>query len=274
MSDFIASVQEYFDGDTVRAIVHALIIVIVGFGLARLVSRRLRTPMLQAQQNLILKRALSAVLIVVSLAWSLSTLGLDLKVVLGAAGILTVALGFAAQTSVSNLISGAFLMGERPFGVGDVIRVDDITGEVLSIDSMSIKLRTFDNLLVRIPNETMLKANLINLSYFPIRRYDMLIGVAYDTDMAKVRTVLMDVARRNPLCLNEPAPLFLFLAFGESALELQFSIWSKREAFLDMRTSMHEQIKKAFEEHGIEIPYPQRVVHLRETRQTAAPENG
>jgi small-conductance mechanosensitive channel len=176
---------------------------------------------------------------------------------------MTVAIGFAAQTSVSNLISGVFLMAERPFSLSDVIRVNDITGEVLSIGSMSVKLRTFDNLLVRIPNETMLKANVVNFTHFAIRRYDMKIGISYKEDIVRVREVLFDVAHRNPLCLEDPKPIIIFQAYGESALELQFSVWAARENWLPLRNTMHEEVKRAFDEHGIEIPFPQRTVHMQ-----------
>ncbi|MFN9975907.1 MAG: mechanosensitive ion channel family protein, partial [Phycisphaerae bacterium] len=113
---------------------------------------------------------------------ALDSLGFDLKVLLGAAGILTVAVGFAAQTSASNLISGLFLMFERPFVVGNSIVIGDLRGEVVAIDMLSTKIRTFTNMMVRIPNETLVKSNIVNLSYFPIRRVDLEVGVAYSSD--------------------------------------------------------------------------------------------
>lgn len=265
MSDLWNDIRVYLDDEQVRAIVRAALIMIVGVILSRLVSRRLRLGLLQAQQSMIARKLLSTTLLIVFFAWAISTLGLNIGVVLGAAGVLTVALGFAAQTSVSNLISGAFLMAEGPFAIGDVIRVGDVTGEVLSIDALSIKLRTFDNLMVRVPNETMLKANIINLSHFPIRRYDMQIGVAYDSDIEQVRQALEQVALDNPLCLTDPAPTLIFLAYGDSALQLQFSVWAARETFLDMRTSMHLEVKRAFDRQGIQIPFPQRTIHVLPT---------
>jgi small-conductance mechanosensitive channel len=263
MDDILPTVQEFLAREYVRDIGKAVLIMLGGVLVSRLVSRRLHLLGLHAQQAMMLRRLGSVMILVLAAAWALSELGMNLGVVLGAAGILTVAIGFAAQTSVSNLISGVFLMAERPFSLSDVIQVGDITGEVLSIDSMSVKLRTFDNLLVRIPNETMLKANVINLTHFPIRRYDMKIGISYKEDIVRVRKVLFEVAHHNPLCLEDPKPIILFQAYGESALELQFSVWAARENWLPLRNTMHEEVKRAFDEHGIEIPFPQRTVHMR-----------
>jgi len=87
------------------------------------------------------------------------------------------------------------------------------------------------------------------------------VGVAYKEDTERVRKILFDVADRNPICLDEPAPLFIYKGYGDSALELQFSVWAKRENFLVLRNTMQEEIKRAFDEHGIEIPFPHRTLY-------------
>src|SRR5690554_8088283 len=135
--------------------------------------------------------------------------GFSLDVVLGAAGILTVAIGFASQTSASNIISGLFLVMEKPFEIGDVIEVDATIGEVVAIDLLSVKLRTPDNLYVRIPNETLIKTRVINRSKFPIRRIDLAIGIAYAEDVERVSNLLLQLAEQNPECLEEPIPFVL-----------------------------------------------------------------
>ncbi|WP_019591294.1 mechanosensitive ion channel family protein [Thioalkalivibrio sp. ALE20] len=260
---WIARSVELMTADAVLAWVRAAIYLGVGLLLARVVSRtliRVAGRHLDAQQAMLVRRIGFYLVLVLAGVSALRELGFDLTVLLGAAGILTVAIGFASQTSASNLISGLFLIGERPFAVGDVVRVGDVTGEVLSIDMLSVKLRTFENLMVRVPNETLVKSQLTNLTRFPIRRLDMQIGVAYHADIVRVREILMDVADREPLCLEEPRPLFIFLEFGDSALKLQFSVWAKRENFLDLRNRMHIAVKKAFDDAGIEIPFPQRTL--------------
>ncbi len=215
-------------------------------------------------QFAVLGRRVSYYLVLgLTFASALRELGLDLGVLLGAAGVLTVAVGFAAQTSAANLISGLFLMTEGPLVVGEVIQVAGTTGEVLSIDLLSVKLRTFDNLYVRVPNETLVKAQITNLTRHPIRRYDMQVSVAYDAKIAKVREVLMDVAEKNPLALREPCPIIIFQSFGESAVNLQFSVWTARDNYIDLRNGLAEDVKEAFERQRIEIPYPHRAIVTR-----------
>jgi len=235
-----------------------------GLLLARLASRgaaRLVAGSADTHQEILVRRVVFYGVAGLFVASALSELGVDLSILLGAAGILTVAIGFASQTSASNIISGLFLIGEKPFGVGDVIRVSGTVGEVLSIDLMSVKLRTFDNLFVRIPNETMIKTEVTNLMRFPIRRYDLQVGVAYNEDIREVRDVLMEVADANPLCLEEPAPLIIFQGYGDSALQHQFSVWAKTENYLELRNTIPVEVKEAFDERGIEIPYPHRTLY-------------
>jgi small-conductance mechanosensitive channel len=187
--------------------------------------------------------------------------GFDLTVLLGAAGILSVAVGFASQTSASNIISGLFLIGERAFEVGDVIKVDTITGEVLSIDLLSVKIRTFDNLYVRIPNEDLMKSRVTSLTRHQIRRFDLQIGIAYKEDIKKARQVLNQVAADFHLCLDEPAPLVIMQGFGESSIDIQFSVWASKENYLALRNGIYERVKEAFDKEGIEIPFPHRTLY-------------
>ncbi|MEJ2044837.1 MAG: mechanosensitive ion channel family protein [Reinekea sp.] len=230
-----------------------------GFLVARLVSTgitRLLYDQLSSHSRLLLRRGLFYLVLVLFLISALRELGFDLSVLLGAAGILSVAIGFASQTSASNLISGIFLMVERPFSIKDLIRIGNTTGEVISIDLLSVKLRTFDNLFVRIPNETVIKSEVTTLTKYPIRRLDLQVCVAYKEDIDLVKDILLDIAKNNSLCLAEPEPLIIFLGFGESSVDLQFSIWAKRENFLEVKNGMYEMIKKKFDESGIEIPFP------------------
>ena len=180
---------------------------------------------------------------------------------LGAAGLITIAIGFASQTSVSNLISGLFLIGERAIEIGEIIEVEGTIGEVLSVDLLSTKIRTFDNLLVRVPNETMVKTKITNMTRFPIRRIDLEVGVDYKDDLRQVKELLFDLADNNPLALEEPRPLFLVRNFGDSAIELQFSVWTVHANFLELKSNLLMEIKEAFEKVGINIPFPQVTFH-------------
>lgn len=248
--------------DQVLQGVRAITALLIGIILARFISRRLqRSQRFAPQQTLLIRRLSSTVILAVAFMWFLRELGFELGPLLGAAGIVTVAVGFASQTALSNVISGVFLIGEQPFVVGDFITVADRTGEVVSIDLMSVKLRTFDNLLVRVPNESMIKSNVTNLTHFPIRRMDLIVGVAYKEKLAHVEGVLMEVADANPLCLEEPPPRCIYTGFMDSSVSIQFSVWTAKDNFLDARNALYVEIKQALDEAGIEIPFPHRTVY-------------
>lgn len=255
---------EFIASDRFMQFIHAGILLVVGFLLASIVSRfvfKMLSSRFNTHHSTLFRRLTYWVVLLLFLTSALQQLGFSIGVLLGAAGVLSVAIGFASQTSASNLISGLFLVGEKPFELGDIITIGNTTGEVLSVDLLSVKLRTFDNLFVRIPNETLIKTEMTNLTRFPIRRFDLKVGVAYRENIAKVREVLMQVAEKNPLCLDEPAPLFMFLGFGDSSLDLQFSVWAKRENFRDLRNTLQEEIKNAFDAADIEIPFPHRSLY-------------
>ncbi len=244
-------------------LLQAALLIGAGFLLARLARFTINRTFvsLTAQQRLLLRRGVSYAIFLLFFISGLKELGFDFSVLLGAAGIVTLAVGFASQTSVSNIISGLFLVMERSVEVGDIITVNGRTGEVLTVDLLSTKLRTFDNLLVRIPNETMVKAEIVNLNRFPIRRIDVKLGVAYKEDLRKVKETLLGVADRNPLCLEEPTPLIIAQGFGESAINFQFSVWATKENYLELLNSIHEDIKRSFDAAHIEIPFPHRTLY-------------
>ncbi|WP_163831986.1 mechanosensitive ion channel family protein [Spartinivicinus ruber] len=242
----------------------SLAFIIVGFILAKLATKaiaRLSKDKLTQHQSLLFQRISYYLIIALFIITALQQINVDLGVILGAAGILSVAIGFASQTSASNIISGLFLLGEKPFGVGDAIKVGSTTGEILAIDLLSIKLRTFDNLFVRIPNETIIKSEVTTLTRFPIRRFDLVVGVAYKEDLTKVKQVLLKVADDYHLCLEDPEPLYLLQGFGDSAINIQLSVWAKREDFLALKNGIIQRVKEAFDENDIEIPFPHRTFY-------------
>jgi small-conductance mechanosensitive channel len=171
-----------------------------------------------------------------------------------AAGIVTAAVAFASQTSISNFLSGMFLIVEKPFEVGDFVRINDTLGEVLSIDLLSVKIRSKDNIFVRIPNESLLKSQFENLTRFPIRRCDIKLHMGFNEDLQKLKKILLEVSKQNPLCLVSPAPEFSFLEFGEAALQLQFSVWGKQASFTSLQTSIQMDIQTAFNKYDIRLP--------------------
>ena len=244
--------------DRLLDISRALLVVVVGLTLARFAARsaeRLLLPHQDRQVAMLARKGVFWSLIALVLVTALHQLGFNLGVLIGAAGILTVAIGFASQTSASNLISGLFLLGEKPFAVGDAITVGDVTGEVLSIDALSVKLRTFDNVFVRIPNESILKDRVRTISRFPIRRFDLKLTVAFEEDLAELEKVLRSASDGNQVALQDPRPLFMLLGYEEWGIGVQFSVWAPRPDFFALRTSLTREVQQALKAAGIRIPY-------------------
>lgn len=267
MMDLSQWAMEWVSIDKLMVAGRVLFMLAVGLLTAKLAATaagRLMAGRMAPQQSMIAQRVIRYGMTVLVMVTALNELGFDLSIFVGAAGILTVAIGFASQTSASNLISGLFLMGEQPFVVGDVIRVGATTGEVISVDLLSVKLRTFDNLLVRIPNESLLRSELINVTHYPIRRVDILLRVHYKDDFLRVREVLSEVADGNTMALDEPSPIFIIQGFEECFQSIQFSVWTARHNYLPLKTELYAQIKQAFDRNNISFPYPHRIVHLQD----------
>jgi small-conductance mechanosensitive channel len=273
MESLLNSLQELVQTQQLLNIGRALLLVLAGLVIGKLISRflaRATRKVLDPHRLMLLERASFYSIVVLFSLTALTQLGFDLGVLLGTAGIVTVALAFAAQTSMSNFISGLFLIAENPFEVGDLIQLGGTVGEVLEIDVLSVKLRKFDNTFVRLPNELLIKSEFATLTKYPIRRVDLPIRVAYEEDLGQVRDMLVKIADVNPLCMEEPRPLVIFQGFGDSAQEIQFSVWALGENFLAVKNGLGEEIKRAFDEAGIDIPFPQRTVHLHSDSSTAS----
>lgn len=243
-------------GATVAAILAA-------FKLLQVILGRVLRGIVPEARLTLVKKAVRYSGIVVAVMTVFGQLGVDLTALLGAAGIVGVAVGFAAQTSVSNVISGLFLISEKSFQAGDVIQVGDVTGIVQAIDLLSIKLQTFDNRFVRIPNETLIKSNVVNVTRYPVRRHDVRVCVAYDSDLEKVKKALEEVARDNVWVLDNPEPLIVIENFGASGIDVLFGLWFEKSNMLNLRNSIMVDVKRRFDADGIEIAYPRLDVSLR-----------
>lgn len=260
LADLIA---EFWANPIYQKIGKALIVAVTGIPLVLLISRiisRVLRHRLGQQGGDLLARIVRYAGYVMVLVGVLQEFGFNLAAVLGAAGIAGVAIGFASQTSLSNLISGLFIVGERPFEKGDVIEVGTFTGIVEEIGLMALTLRTFDNRSVRIPNETLVKTNVVTVTRYPIRRVDLTIGVGYGESIEKVMRVLREAADVHPAVLDEPEPMIVFNGFGESSLNFMIGAWAVKEDVLKVKNQLPLRIKEAFDREGIEIPFPHRVL--------------
>jgi small-conductance mechanosensitive channel len=256
----IEMVLNLFNQDMLLLGLRILLIALTGTLFVRIIAvivRRTVTKNASEQSRVLVHKTIIYTGGVLVLILVMSEMGVRLSALLGAAGVLGVALGIASQKSIGNIISGFFLVSDKTFEVGDVVRIGTNTGVVYSLDLLSIKLRTFDNMFIRIPNDLIITTEIVNITRFPIRRMDFNLTVTYQSDLPRVRDILLDIADRNPLCLQEPAPLFLGKNFVQSGVEILFAVWFEKTRFVDVKNTVFLSIKERFDAEGIELPVMQ-----------------
>lgn len=259
--------SKYFNAEMFERFLRIAIILVAGLIIVYTIAfivRKLLPGNLSQQRKMIINRFISYSGIIILFFIIISELDINLTAIFGAAGIIGIVIGVASQTSIGNIVSGFFLVSEKSFELGDLIRIGDKTGTVYSIDLLSIKIRTFDNLLLRIPNQTVISSEVINVTKFPIRRFDLDISVAYKEDLGKVKSIIEKVVRKNPLCLDEPEPLITFKSFGDSGINILLGVWFEKPNFLKVKNSVFMEIKQAFDQEGIEIPFPHMSIYAGE----------
>ncbi len=241
----------------IDAIARAVLIMVVGFFISRLISAgaaKVLKKRLRAHQIMLIRRILFYFIFVLFFATAIQQLGFNISTLLGATGILTVAIGIASQTSMSNVVSGIFIIGEKPFEIGDTLKINDIQGDVISIDFLSVKIRMSNNTMVRIPNETLIKNPIVNLSYFPIRRVDLLLSIAYKENIGDIEEMLLAVAHENPLCLDEPGPSVTVADLGDLTVNIKLCAWGKTANYEKLKSALLAEIKTVFAKNNVETP--------------------
>ncbi|ASJ15464.1 mechanosensitive ion channel family protein [Thermococcus radiotolerans] len=183
----------------------------------------------------------------------------ELSAVLAAIGITGIVLGFAAQTVVSNFVSGVFMYFDKPLSIGDQVQIGELEGVVEDIRILSTRIRAWDGTLIRIPNEKLFNSNIVNFMRYPVRRVDVDMGISYSADAEKAIRIIKDVLDGIPLVLAEPEPLVYVNELSDSAVMIAIRAWAPSEKWFDVRTRIIRDVKKALDEAGIEIPFPQRV---------------
>ncbi len=260
-SDFdpAALVRQFITPERVSLGIRVILILAIGIPLIKLIRKlvqRLVRDKLSAQSEQLIIRTVYYVSILILSVSVLNEFGFKLSALLGAAGVFGVAIGFASQTSVSNIISGIFLISEKPFVIGDVVQVGSTIGTISSIDLLSIKINTPDNRFVRVPNETMIKTEVINITRFPVRRVNLDISVSYNDDLKQVLEILMDIAQNSQIALKDMEPLTSIQRFGASGIDILYGVWGNTSDYFALQNELIISIKERFDAAGIEIPYP------------------
>jgi small conductance mechanosensitive channel len=252
--------------DFLPRLLAALLVVLVFILLHRLATRALANALRDSKADPALRtvglRLARYVLFGFGFLMAANQLGFEVGSVLAGLGIVGIAIGFASQDLLSNLIAGFTILWDRPFRIGDVVTIAGTQGSVTEIGLRSTRLRTPDLRDVILPNKDVINQTIINYTSTPQLRIDLSIGVGYREDLQRVRAALLAAVEDTPGVAREPAPQVVVVALGESAVqvELRFFIGDARLE-RNLRAELLEKAKVALDEAGIEIPYPQRVVH-------------
>jgi potassium efflux system protein len=203
-------------------------------------------------------------LLLVGFLLALGALGFDLTRVTILVSAFGLGIGFGLQQIINNFVSGLILLFERPIQVGDSVQLGDLLGEVMRIGIRSSTIRTVEGAEVIVSNASLLEDKLTNWTLSDRkRRVTVDIGVAYGTDAARVIALLGDVARQFPEVLPEPAPDALLVGFGDSALDFQLRFWTEQSGWARLRSDLCVALQGALTSAGIQVPFPQREVHIR-----------
>ena len=248
-----------------------LVAAIVIFYVGRMVAKALRRFL----EKSLLKRSVDkavvsfvcgivyAVIMIATVLMALSQVGVQTTsfiAILGAAGL---AIGLALQGSLANFASGILIILFRPFKSGDFIDAGGITGTVDKIEIFQTIMKTPDNKLVIVPNAQITGSAITNYSAEATRRVDLTIGISYDSDLRKAKQLLEDIVAADPRILKDPASVIAVSALADSAVQLIVRSWVNSADYWQVYWDTLEQVKLTFDQEGIEIPYPQRVVHLQ-----------
>lgn len=210
----------------------------------------------------VLKFLYYSTLIIVFIS-TLPLIGLDPSGLLLAGGVAGIVLGFASQNIVGNLISGFFLMVERPIKIGDQVEISGISGYVIDIRIISTLIRTYDGLLVRLPNQQVFTTNITNIVGHPVRRFEYTIRIRYSDDANAAICLIKDLIDKEPFALLNPSPSVFVNDLGDSSVNITVRIWAPVNEWFGIKTRILWNIKQTLEENGIEIPLPQRIVRIQ-----------
>jgi len=199
-------------------------------------------------------------IIIIAVLAVLPTLGINPSGLLVAGGIAGIVIGIASQSVVSNLISGLFLIIERPMKIGQAVNIAGIAGVVEDIRIISTTLRTFEGLYVRIPNEKVFTTNITNYVEYVARRLEYIVGIRYSDDADKAIGIIQNLHEEHPLTLKSPTPDIFVDNLGDNAVNIIVRIWAPSTEWYGVKKELLWKIKRALEDEGIEIAFPQRTV--------------
>lgn len=266
--NFVGRLKEWMAGSGVDLLTNLLVsvvILLVGWVVIRLVDKALRKAMARANRKVLLVNFIVSV--VTKVGWAillvtiLSRLGVDVTPLIAGLGVTGFILGFAFQESLGNLASGLMIAVNEPFKVGDVVDAAGHTGSVLEVNMMATVMLTPDNKRIVLPNKGVWGGPIVNYSAMDTRRVDLQVGIAYGEDVEKAVSVIRDAVRRVPGVLATPEPAVAVAGLDASQVTINVRPWAKNADYWSVRSATLQTVKEELDRVGIEIPFPQVVVH-------------
>ena len=266
--NFVGRLKEWMAGSGVDLLTNLLVsavILLVGWVVIRLVDKALRKAMARANRKVLLVNFIVSV--VTKVGWAillvtiLSRLGVDVTPLIAGLGVTGFILGFAFQESLGNLASGLMIAVNEPFKVGDVVDAAGHTGSVLEVNMMATVMLTPDNKRIVLPNKGVWGGPIVKYSAMDTRRVDLQVGIAYGEDVEKAVSVIRDAVRRVPGVLATPEPAVAVAGLDASQVTINVRPWAKNADYWSVRSATLQTVKEELDRVGIEIPFPQVVVH-------------
>ncbi|AKE52028.1 mechanosensitive ion channel family protein [Kangiella geojedonensis] len=279
LSKPLFSIGDKFDVTMSQLLLAILFIILAGLFshyFSKFITRKILTKFKLAEDNLvIIKRLIFFILLAIITVTVLSFFNVPLTAFAFMSGAVAIGVGFGAKTVMDNFISGWILMSERPVRINDIVEYEGHLGRVIEVGNRSTMIRRIDGAHMVVPNSSLLQANLINWTLVdPNIRTSVRVGVAYGSDVEKVKEILEKVLKDHEAVIDDPAPIVIFEDFGDSALTFDLWFWARVGAVRELRvirSDIRFSITKHFEEAGIVIAFPQRDLHFKFDNQSSFP---
>ncbi|HMB47453.1 MAG TPA: mechanosensitive ion channel domain-containing protein [Afifellaceae bacterium] len=250
------------------SVLGAIALLIIGFIAAGVISRAAERNLARLKGvdktlSTFLSNMIRYAILVLVVVTVLAQFGVQTTSIIAALGAIGLAIGLALQGTLANIASGIMLLVLRPFRVGEYIDAGGISGTVMEVGLFTTELKQADGLFVMAPNGQLWNKSIVNYTRHPIRRFELIVGIGYDDDMAEAKKILLDMAGNHDNVLENPAPVTYVNSLDDSSVGIGMRVWINTADFLATSWDIIETAKKRFDSAGISIPYPQRDIHQK-----------
>ncbi|MDD6648166.1 MAG: mechanosensitive ion channel family protein [Firmicutes bacterium] len=253
--------------DFAERLIGLVVLVVIGLILIKVILIIARKALVKGSSDPVIYtfviNAIKAILIITLITMALGVMGVQMTTIIAVIGAAGAAIALALRDSLANIAGGIMIIITQPFSKDDLIDVGDVSGKVENIDLFLTTLKTYDNKTITIPNGLINTSILVNHSKENLRRVDCTFSIGYSNDISKAKTILQNVCDSNVMIHKTPAPLIGVANHGSNAVILDLKAWCNTDDYWDVKYFLEENVKLAFDEQNIDIPYPQMDVHLK-----------